>query len=148
MPQLNTIPSERAAKHAATSKAELQTIEAIRAYAVEILKGFGTLPRTDYFAGFRASFEEFSHHLHSAGYQRNRSRNVLMAGLQKPPAKVSKAELQNVEAVRLYLDEFFEGVKEDPSDNRFLYGYEDANWLLWSLVDPMGYEAARKHLPK
>ena len=28
------------------------------------------------------------------------------------------------------------------------YGYEDAHWLLWSFVDPMGHAAALDHLPQ
>jgi hypothetical protein len=136
------------AKKPATSKAELQTIEAVRAYSVDILRGFNTTPRTRYEAGFQASFEEFCNLLHPAGYRRDRSRNKLIAGLRKPPTKTSTAELQSIEAVRQYLDDHFALTKKDPPDNRFLYGYEDANWLLWSLVDPMGYAAAVDYLPQ
>ena len=136
------------AKRAATSKAELQTIEAVRAYAVDILVGFNAPPRTRYEAGFQAGFEELGNVLHPAGYHRDRSRNDLIAGLRKPPTKTSTTSLQGIEAIRQYLDGFFADAKKDPSDNRFLYGYEDANWLLWSLVDPMGYAAALDYLPQ
>jgi hypothetical protein len=136
------------AKKPATSRAELQTIDAVRAYTADILRGFNTLPRTRYEAGFQASFEELGNVLHPAGYHRGRSRNTIVTGLRKPPTKTSTEALQSIEAVRHYLDGFFVGTKKDPSDNRFLYGYEDANWLLWSLVDPMGHTAAQKHLPQ
>ena len=136
------------AKKAATSKAELKTIEAVRAYTVDILKTFNTAPRTRYEAGFQAGFEELGNVVHPSGYHRGRSRNDLIAGLRKPPMKTSTTSLQSVEAVLQYLDDFFAGTKKDPSDNRFLYGYEDANWLLWSLVDPMGHAAASNYLPE
>ena len=113
----------------ATSKAELQTIEAVRAYTADILTGFNTPPRARYEAGFQAGFEELGNVLHPAGYHRDRSWNKIIAGLRKAPTKTSTARLQSIEAVRQYLDDFFAGTKKDPSDNRFLYGYEDANWL-------------------
>jgi hypothetical protein len=136
------------AKKTATSKAELQTIEAVRAYTARTLSGFNTAPRTRYEAGFQSSFEEFGNVLHPAGYDRHRSRSEIVAGLRKPPTKTSKAHLQSIEAVRQYLDDNFALTKKDPPDNRFLYGYEDAYWLLWSLVDPMGYAAAVDYLPQ
>jgi hypothetical protein len=86
--------------------------------------------------------------LHPAGYHRNRSRNEIIAGLREPPTKTSPTSLQSIEAVRQYLDDGFALTKKDPPDNRFLYGYEDACWLLWSLVDPMGHAAAQDHLPR
>jgi hypothetical protein len=135
------------AKKAAISKAELPTIEAVRAYSADILSSFNTKPRTRYEAGFQASFEEFGNVLHPAGYDRHRSRSEIVAGLTKPPPTTSKADLQSIEAVRQYLDDHFAATKKDPPDNRFLYGYEDTHWLLWSLVDPMGHVAAQDHLP-
>jgi hypothetical protein len=83
-----------------------------------------------------------------AGYHRNRSRNEIVAGLREPPTKTSPTSLRSIEAVRQYLDDHFAGTKKDPPDNRFLYGYEDTHWLLWSLVDPMGYAAAKGYLPQ
>ena len=83
-----------------------------------------------------------------AGYDRHRSRSEIIAGLRKPPTKTSKAHLQSIEAVRQYLDDNFALAKIDPPDHRFLYGYEDVHWLLWSLVDPMGYAAAKGYLPQ
>jgi hypothetical protein len=136
------------AKKAATSKAELQTIEGVRAYTARTLSGFNTAPRTRYEAGFQSSFEEFGNVLHPAGYDRYRSRSEIVAGLRNPPTKTSKAHLQSMEAVRQYLDDHFEVTKNDPPDNRFLYGYEDTHWLLWSLVNLMGFEAAQDYLPR
>jgi hypothetical protein len=136
------------AKKAATSKAQFKTIEAVRNCTTDILKGFNRAPLTRYEMGFQASFEEFANHLHPAGYSRDRPRNKLIAALRRPPTKPSTARLQSIEAVRQYLDDFFAGIKKDPSDNRFLYGYEDANWFLWRYVDPMGYATARDYLPR
>jgi hypothetical protein len=136
------------AKRATASKAELKTIEAVRAYTAGILKGFDTSPRTRYEAGFRSSFEEIANVLHPAGYHRGRSRSELIAGLQETPTKRSATALQNIEAVRNYLGEHFALDKIDPPDNRFLYGYDDAYWLVWSLVDPMGHAAALDYLPQ
>jgi len=136
------------AKRATASKAELKTIEAVRAYTADILRGFNTTPRTRYEAGFQSSFEEIGNVLHPAGYHRNRARNEIKAGLREPPTKTSPTSLQSIEDVRQYLDDNFALTKKDPPDNRFLYGYEDAYWLLWSLVDPMGYAAAVNYLPQ
>jgi hypothetical protein len=86
--------------------------------------------------------------LHPDGYHRNRSKNEIIAGLRKPPTKASPVSLESIEAVRQYLDDHFALSKKDPPDNRFLYGYEDAHWLLWSLVDPMGHAAAQDYLPQ
>ena len=136
------------AKKPATSKRSFKLSEAVRAYSVDILTGLNTTPRTRYEAGFQASLEEFGNVLHPEGYRRDRSRNELIVGLRKPPTKTSTAELQSIEAVRQYLDDHFALSKKDPPDDRFLYGYEDANWLLWSLVDPMGYAVAEDYLPQ
>ena len=60
----------------------------------------------------------------------------LIAGLRKPSTKCTMATLQHIKAVRSELADTFVGVAADPSDNKFLYGYEDAHWLLLGLVDP------------
>jgi hypothetical protein len=135
-------------KKAAASKAQFQTIEAVRACTADVLGRFQDIPLTRYEAGFQSSFEEFGNVLHPAGYDRHRSRSEIIAGLRKPPTKTSKAHLQSIEAVRQYVDEHFAATKKDPPDNRFLYGYEDTYWLLWSLVDPMGHTAAQGYLPQ
>jgi hypothetical protein len=135
-------------KKIATSKAQFQTIEAIRACTADVLSRFQDCPLTRYEAGFQAGFEELGRALHPAGYHRERSRSELIAGLRKPPTKTSMARFPTVEAVREYLDVVFAGTKKDPSDNRYLYGYEDAHWFLWTYVDPMGFEAARGYLPR
>ena len=85
--------------------------------------------------------------LHPLGYHRGRSRNELIADLQAKPTETSARALQNIEAVRRYLAEHFALDTITPPDNRFLYGYDDAHWLLWSLVDPIGREAAVDYLP-
>ena len=136
------------AKKAATSKAVFQTIEAIRACTADVLSRFQDTPFTRYEAGFQAGFEELGRLLHPAGYDRERLRSEPIAGLRKPPTKTSTARLPTVEAVRAYLDVVFAANKESPSDNRYLYGYEDAHWFLWTYVDPMGYAAARDYLPR
>jgi hypothetical protein len=136
------------AKKAATSKAVFQTIEAIRACTADVLSRFQDTPLTRYEAGFQAGFEELGRVLHPAGYHRDRSRSELIAGLREPPTKTSTARLPTIEAFRQYLDDHFALSKKDPSDNRYLYGYEDANWFLWTYVDPMGFEAAQGYLPQ
>jgi hypothetical protein len=84
--------------------------------------------------------------LHPAGNDRHRSRREIIAGLRKSPTKTAKANLQSIEAVRRYLDDHFAATKTDQPDNRFLYGYEDTYWLLWSLIDPVGYVTATGYL--
>jgi len=136
------------AKKAATSKAQFQTIEAIRACTAHILSRFQDTPLTRYELGFQMGFEELARMLQPAGYHRDRSRSELIAGLRKPSTETSKAYLQTVEAVRQFLVGHFARSKKDPSDNRYLYGYDDAHWLLWTYVDPMGIEAAQGYLPQ
>jgi hypothetical protein len=136
------------AKNAATSKAVFQTIEAIRACTADVLSRFQDVPLTRYELGFQMGFEELGRLLHPAGYHRGRSRSELVVSLGKPPTKTSKAKLPTVEAVRDYLDVVFADNKEIPSDNRYLYGYEDAHWFLWTYVDPMGIKAAQGYLPR
>jgi hypothetical protein len=136
------------AKKAATSKTHFQTIEAIRACTADVLSRFQDTPLTRYELGFQMGFEELGRMLHPAGYDRRYPRSELIAGLRKAPTKTSTARLPTVEAVRKHLDVVFAGTKEDPSDNRYLYGYEDANWFLWSYVDPMGFKAAQGYLPR
>jgi hypothetical protein len=136
-----------APKQAATSKAVFQTMEEIRAFTADTLSGLG-ISRTRYDVGFHSSFERFGNALHPGGYDRLRSRNQIIAGLQKPPTKTSGADLQNIEAVRQYLDDHLAAAKKNPPDSRLLYGCEDAHLLLWSSVDPMGYAAAANYLPR
>ncbi len=135
-------------KKAATSKAHFQTIEAIRACTADVLSRFQDTPLTRYELGFQMGFEELGRTLHPAGYDRNHSRSELIAGLRKPSTKACTAHFQTVEAVREYLDVVFAANKEILSDNRYLYGYEDAHWLLWIYVDPMGIKAAQDYLPR
>jgi hypothetical protein len=135
------------ARKPTTSKAKLPTIESVRAYTADVLSGF-TSPLTRYEAGFQSSFDEFGNVLHPAGYHRHRSRSEIIAGLRKRPTRTSSANVQSIEAVRRYIDDNFALTKKDPPDDRFLYGYEDVYWLLWSLVDPMRYGAATVHLPE
>jgi hypothetical protein len=99
-------------------------MEEIRAFTADALSGLG-ISRTRYEVG---------------GSQ-------IIAGLRKPSTKTSRAHLQNIEAVRQYLDDHLAATKKDPPD-RLRYGSEDAHWLLWSMVDPMGYEAAKDYLPR
>jgi hypothetical protein len=136
------------ARRPVASKAELQTIEALRAYMLGILRNLNESPLTRYQEGFRSSVEEFASLLHPDGYLRNRRTTGLIDGLEQPPTKASKAKLRSIEDVRQYLDKDFELSKNDPADNRFLYGYEDATWLIWSMVDPMGLVAATDYLPQ
>jgi hypothetical protein len=135
------------AKKATTSKCHFQTIEAVRRCTADVLSGFRT-PLTRYEAGFQQGFAELGRMLDPAGYDRGRSSSELIAGLQNPPTKTSTARLQSIEAFREYLDVVFADNKEIPSDNRYLYGYEDAHWFLWSYVDPMGLAAAQGYLPQ
>jgi hypothetical protein len=136
------------AKKAATSKEHFQTIEAIRTCTADVLSRLQDTPLTRYELGFQMGFEELGRLLHPAGYDRERLRSELIAGLRKPPTKTSTARLSTVEAVREYLDAVFAGTKKNPSDNRYLYGYEDAHWFLWTYVDPMGFKAAKGYLPR
>jgi hypothetical protein len=135
------------AKKATTSKCHFQNIEAARRCTADVLSGFRT-PLTRYEAGFQQGFAELGRLLDPAGYDRDRSRSELIADLQNPPTKTSTARLQSIEAACEYLDGVFAANKEIPSDSRFLYGYEDAHWFLWSYIDPMGFAAARGCLPR
>ena len=85
--------------------------------------------------------------LHPAGYHRDRPRPALVKALRSRYPTECSARLQNMEDISRFLDRYFVSAKEDPSDNRYLYGYEDANWRLWSLIDPRGHAAAFKCLP-
>jgi hypothetical protein len=139
------MPKTSTARKPATSKAVLQTIEAVRAWTADTLSDLG-ISRTRYDVGFHSSFEGFGNALHPEGYDRLRWRNQIIAGLLKP-SRTSRAQLQDIEAVRQYLDDHLAATKKDPPD-RLRYGSEDAHWLLWSMVDPMGYEAAKDYLPR
>jgi hypothetical protein len=130
----------------ATSKASLQTIEAVRAWTADTLSHLG-ISWTRYDVGFHSSFEGFGNALHLEGYDRLRQRNQIIVDLLKRSTKTSRAQLQNIEGVRQYVDEHLAATKNDPPD-RLRYGREDAYWLLWSKVDPMGYEAAKDYLPR
>jgi hypothetical protein len=79
------------AKKSAISKAQFQTIEAIRRCTADVLSRFQDTPLTRYEAGFQAGFEELGRLLHPAGYDRERSRSELIAGLLKPLTKTSTA---------------------------------------------------------
>jgi hypothetical protein len=133
-------------ERAATSEAQFQTIEAVRTCTADVLGGFDS-PLTRYESGLQQGFAELGRLLDPAGYDRRRSWDELIAGLQDMTIKTSKARLQSIKDVREYLDLVFAGNKEVPSDNRYLYGYEDAHWFLWSYVDPIGFDAAKRHLP-
>jgi hypothetical protein len=87
----------------ATSKAQFQTIEAVRACTADVLSGFD-IPRTRYELGFQMGFEQLGRMLHPAGYHRARSRSELIADLQEPPTKTSTANLPTIKAVREHLD--------------------------------------------
>jgi hypothetical protein len=126
-------------KTPATSKALLQTIEAVRAWAADTLSHLG-ISWTRYDVGFHSSLEGFGNALHLEGFDRLRQRDQIVAGLLKRSTKTSRAQLQNIEAVRQYLDEHLLATKNEPPD-RLRYGREDGYWLLWSMVAPMGYEA-------
>jgi hypothetical protein len=115
------MPKTSIPRKPATSKAEFQTMEEIRAFTADALSGLG-ISRTRYEVG---------------GSQ-------IIAGLRKPSTKTSRAHLQNIEAVRQYLDDHLAATKKDPPDNRLLYGVEDTHWLLWSLVDPYGLCGSRE----
>jgi hypothetical protein len=133
---------------ASTSKAQFQIIEAMRACTASVLSDFQDVPLTRYELGFQMGFEELGRLLNPKGYDRRHSRSELIAGLRQPSTKTSTTGLPSVQAVREYLDHVIASNKEQPSDNRYLYGYEDAHLFLWSYVDPMGFEAARGYLPR
>jgi len=132
----STSPRAKAAatKKLSASRRDLRTIQAIRDCAADILKDCQTKPHNPYDAGFQAALEEIGRMLDPGGYNRVRPMTKLVGALQKASAANSKARLQSVEAVRDYLKRFFAGVMKDPSDNPYLYGYEDANWQLWRMV--------------
>ena len=98
--------------------------------------------------GFQKAFEDLGNMLHPAGYARSRPVPALIEGLRSARSTTSAAQLRSLDAVREYLDYFFDGVAQDPSDTRYQYGYEDAHWLVWSHMYPRGHAAALKHLPR
>jgi hypothetical protein len=122
-----------APKKLSASREDLRTIEAIRAWAADLLKDCKTKPLNLYNAGFQAALEEFGRVLDPGGYNCARPMTELIAALQRAAVN-SKATLQSVEAVREYLEQFFAGIMRDPSDRPFLYGYEDAHWRMWRMV--------------
>jgi hypothetical protein len=126
-----------------TSKAQCQTIEAIRTFVADVLSRFQDAPVTRHEAGFRAAFDEFGRLVNPGGYKRDSSKSDLIVALRKPRTKTSKAKFQTVEAVREYL-----ALNVYPDNDRWYYGWEDAHWFLWTYVDPMGIEAAREYLPQ
>jgi hypothetical protein len=132
----STSPMAKAAapKKLSAFRAGLRTMEAIRAWAADILKDCKTKPLNRYDAGFQAALEEIGRVLDPGGYSRARPVTELIAALQGASAVNSNAILQSVEAVRNYLEQFFAGIMRDPSDNPFLYGYEDAHWRMWRMV--------------
>jgi hypothetical protein len=132
----STSPMAKAAapKKLAASREDLRTIEAIRACAADMLKKCKTKPLDLYDAGFQEALKEIGRMLDPGGYSCARPMAQLIAALQKASAVNSKATLQSVEAVRDFLERFFAGVMKDPSDNPFLYGYEDAHWRMWRMV--------------
>lgn len=131
-----TSPLAKAAvpKELSVSGTDLRTIEAIRAYAAEVMKDCKTTPRTDYDAGFQEASKEIGRMLDPEGYSCARPMNQLVAALQKGPGVNSKANLQSVEAVRHFLLSVLTGFLNDPSDRPSLYGYEDAHWRMWRMV--------------
>jgi hypothetical protein len=111
-------------------------MEALREYIADTLSDLNAPPLSDYETGLKEGFKEFARKLHPAGYHRDRSMCELIAGLRNPSTKCTMATLQHIKAVRSELADTFVGVAADPSDDQFLYGYEDAHWLLLGLVDP------------
>jgi len=130
------------------SKAELQTFDAVRRYVVRVLRNFDASRRSSYESGFQRSLEEFGNMLHPAGYDGRRSRADLINGLKSPPLRKSAAALRNMQGVRSHIKTFFAGVKKDPSDHRYLYGYEDAYWQLQCMIDKRGHATAFKETPE
>jgi hypothetical protein len=132
----STSPMAKAAapKKLSASRAGLRTMEAIRAWAADILKDCKTKPLNLYDAGFQEALEEIGRVLDPGGYSCARPMTELIAALQGASAVNSNATLQSVEAVRNYLEQFFAGIMRDPSDRPFLYGYEDAHWRMWRMV--------------
>jgi len=128
---------------ASTSKAQCQTIEAIRSLIADVLSRFQDAPLTRYEAAFRTAFDEFGRLVNPGGFERDSSKSDLIIALRKPPTDTSKAKFQTVEAVREYL-----ALYVYPDNARAYYGWEDAHWYLWSHIDPMGIEAAREYLPQ
>ena len=123
-----------APKKLAASREDLRTIEAVRAWAADMLKKCKTKSLDLYDAGFQAALEEIGRMLDPGGYDPDRPMTQLIAALQKASTVNSNATLQSVEAVRDFLERFFAGVMMDPSDRPFLYGYEDAHWRMWRMV--------------
>jgi hypothetical protein len=111
-------------------------MKSLRAYVADSLCGLNAPPLNDYETGLKEAFKEFARKLHPAGYNRNYSMSELIAALRKPSTMYTMATLQHIKTVRSELLETFVGFAADLSDNHFLYGYEDAQWVLLGLVDP------------
>jgi hypothetical protein len=127
-PRKATRPEVEVVKH--------DPMDALRAYVAVSLSDLNAPPLNDYEDGLKEGFKEFARKLHPAGYHRNRSMCELIAGVRKPSTKCTMATLQHIKAARSELADTLVGFAADPSDNHFLYGYEDAHWLLLGLVDP------------
>ena len=78
----------------ATSKAQFQTIEAVRACTADVLSGFD-IPLTRYESGFQDGFEELARLINPAGYDRGHSRSALIASLQRKIADLSDGTLDS-----------------------------------------------------
>jgi hypothetical protein len=134
---------------AKTARAELQTIEDIRDYVAEVLEGFEAEPLTRYEVGFRMSFDDLARVLDPKGEDYDSPIEAIIASLhQEVHAEGSKARLQTVKAFRDHLDEFFMDLEKSPANTRYLYGREDGYRHVWTMVDPMGYAAAKGYLPR
>jgi hypothetical protein len=131
-----SISSKRTVKRPEVPLVKHDPMKSLRAYIADSLCGLNASPLNHYETGLKEAFKEFARKLHPAGYHRDRSMCELIAGLRKPSTKCTMATLQHIKAVRSELADTFVGVAADPSDNQFLYGYEDAHWLLLGLVDP------------
>jgi hypothetical protein len=120
-------------------------MKALRAYIADSLCGLNA-PLNQYETGLQEAFKEFANMLHPAGYHPDHSMSELIAGLTEPSTKCAMARLQNIKRVRSSLYSILMGFATDPGDNRFLYGFEDAHWLLLGLVDPSMRVAALRYL--
>jgi hypothetical protein len=127
-PRRATRPAVEIVKH--------DPMESLRAYVADSLCGLNASPLNHYETGLKEAFKEFARTLDPAGYHPDRSMSELIAGLRKPSTKCTMARLQNIKTVRSSLYSTLMSFANDPSDNRFLYGFEDAHWLLLGLVDP------------
>jgi hypothetical protein len=132
----------------APSRAELRTMKDIRDYILGVLEGSDE-PLTQYEVGFQASFDDLARVLDPEGEDYDRPIEAIVASLhQEVRAEDSKARLQTVKAVREHLDEFFMDLKKSPANCRYLYGREDGYRHVWTMVDPMGFEAAAAQIPE